>query len=205
MPTEITSIDELRTLVGEPTPMVRDKVRETLSPDQTAWIARSPFCLVATSDADGRCDVSPKGDPVGMAHVVDEKTVLVPERPGNRRVDGFANVLQNPHVGLLFLVPGRGDTLRVNGTARLLTDVDEPALEVKGHRPTLVLEVTVEETFFHCAKAFLRSKLWEPETWEPDALPPRARIAKREWPDVPLADLEKRYGSAYGDNLYVAG
>ena len=131
------------------------------------WLAASPFCLVATSDAEGRCDVSPKGDPAGqLAYVLDDITIAIAERPGNRRVDGYHNILANPHVGLLFMIPGRGDTLRINGRARLVTDA--PFFDdmiVKGHRPILALVVEIEEIFHHCAKAFLRSQLWRPETW----------------------------------------
>lgn len=118
---EITTVDDLTALVGEPLPRVRDKVRAALHELDREWLAASPFCLVATSDAEGRCDVSPKGDPAGqLAHVVDERTIAIAERPGNKRVDGYHNVLANPHVGLIFLIPGRGDTLRINGRARLV-------------------------------------------------------------------------------------
>lgn len=206
---EIESVEELRALIGRPLPRVVAKDRDRLHPEHVAWLARSPLCLVATSDADGRCDVSPKGDPAGsLAHPVDDRTLALAERPGNKRADGFVNVLRNPHVGLVFLIPGRGDTLRINGAARLLrTDVDPPAylddLVVRGHRPEIVCEVTVEEVFFHCAKAFLRSRLWEPGTWEPDAVPSRAQIAKAlERPDDSLEDLEAYYGAAYAEGLY---
>ncbi len=178
MTTGIGSAEELRELVGEPSPRVAAKVRRTLGEVDRAWLARSPFCLVATAGVDGRCDVSPKGDPPGFALVLDDTTLVLPERPGNRRVDGFLNVLANPHVGLLFMVPGRGDTLRVNGRARLVRDADFfDSLVVAGHRPLLALVVDVEEVFFHCSKAFLRSTLWDPGTWAPDAVPDRAEIA----------------------------
>src|SRR4051812_36224787 len=115
----ITTVDELTDLVGEPIKRVRDKVRPALHDLDRQWLAASPFCLVATSDAEGRCDVSPKGDPAGqLAHVLGERTIAIAERPGNKRVDGYRNVLTNPHVGLIFLIPGRGDTLRINGRAR---------------------------------------------------------------------------------------
>ncbi|GAB2488187.1 pyridoxamine 5'-phosphate oxidase family protein [Jatrophihabitans fulvus] len=200
----ITSEDELTALVGEPLPRVRDKVRSRLDDVDRTWLAASPFCLVATADTSGRCDVSPKGDPAGLLHVLDDVTVVVPERPGNRRVDGFRNVLANPHVGLLSLVPGRGDTLRVNGTAELVADAPWfDGLVVEGHRPLLALVVHVEEVFFHCAKAFLRSRLWQPDSWAPDAVPSRAAIAQRlERPDDSLEELERYYGPAYAQGLY---
>ncbi len=128
----------------------------------------------------------------------------MPERRGNRRADGYLNVLANPHVGLLFTMPGRPDTLRVNGTARVLSDASWfDDLCVQGRRPLLALEVTVEEVFFHCGKAFLRSQLWNPASWRPDAVASRARIAKLlERPDESLEDLEAYYGPSYTDNLY---
>lgn len=204
--TEITSLDELRELVPAPLPHVRDKERAALLDVDRAWLAASPFCLVATSDAEGNCDVSPKGDPPGFVKVLDERTVAVPERPGNRRVDGFRNVLSNPRVGLLSVIPGRGDTLRINGRARLVRDApffDE--MVVKGHRPLLALVVDIDTVFHHCAKAFLRSRLWSPEAWEgaDDGVPSRPRIAKMvDRPDEPLEELERYYGEEYTRKLY---
>ena len=201
---EITTPDQLTALVGEPVPKVRDKVRPRLHDLDRQGLAASPFCLVATSDADGRCDVSPKGDPAGqLAHVLDDRTLAIAERPGNRRVDGFHNVLANPHVGLVFLIPGRDDTLRVNGRARLVSDApffDD--LVVKGHRPVLALVVDVEEVFHHCAKAFLRSRLWDASSWD-DPMPPRAVIARTlESPEKSLEELTAYYGPAYAEKLY---
>ena len=201
----ITTEAELRTLLGEPLQRVLDKDRASFSPEHRSWLAASPFCLVATSDASGRCDVSPKGDPAGFALVVDDTTLAIPERPGNKRADGFANILQNPYVGLIFFVPGRGDTLRVNGRARLLADAPyADQMVVKGHRPVVILEVDVEQIFFHCSKAFLRSSLWRPETWNPEAVPSRAEIAKGlERPDDTMEELEAYYASpSYADGLY---
>jgi PPOX class probable FMN-dependent enzyme len=202
---EITSEAELRELLGFPAPRTATKQRPSLDPIDRAWLAASPFCLVATSAADGSCDVSPKGDPAGsLAFVVDDTTIALAERPGNRRADGYVNVLANPHVGLIFLVPGRNDTLRVNGRARLVRDA--PFFDdmlVRGHRPVLALVVDIEEVFYHCAKAFLRSELWDPETWRPDALPSRAHIAQRlERPEDSMEELERYYGPDYLKGLY---
>ncbi|HEY1573049.1 MAG TPA: pyridoxamine 5'-phosphate oxidase family protein [Pseudonocardiaceae bacterium] len=201
---EITTPGELTELVGEPTPRAAHKVRTSLHDVDREWLARSPFCLIATSDQDGSCDVSPKGDPPGFTLVLDDTTIAVPDRPGNRRVDGFRNVLTNPHVGLIYLVPGRGDTLRINGRARLVRDApffDD--LVVRGHRPALALLVDVDEVFYHCSKAFLRSKLWQSESWRPDDAPSRPVIVQAvERPGVSLAELERYYGPGYGEQLY---
>jgi len=203
-PVVVTNEEELRAVIGTPLPHVADKVRTRLTPIHRDWVAASPFCVVSTSSPDGRCDTSPKGDPAGFVHVLDDATLVVPERRGNRRADGYLNVLANPHVGLLFTIPGRPDTLRVNGTARVLSEASWfDDLCVQGRRPLLALEVTVEEVFFHCGKAFLRSQLWNPTSWRPDAVASRARIAKLlERPDESLEDLEAYYGPSYTNNLY---
>jgi PPOX class probable FMN-dependent enzyme len=201
---EITTPGELTELVGEPIPRVAHKVRTSLHEVDRAWLAGSPFCLIATSDEAGRCDVSPKGDPAGFTLVLDDTTIVLPDRPGNRRVDGFRNVLANPHVGLVYLVPGRGDTLRINGRATLVRDAPFfDQLVVRGHRPALALVVHVEEVFYHCSKAFLRSGLWESESWRPEVVPSRPRIAKAvERQEDSLAELERYYGPGYAAKLY---
>ncbi|WFE59257.1 pyridoxamine 5'-phosphate oxidase family protein [Micromonospora sp. WMMD712] len=204
MTVEITSHEELRELLGAPLPRAVTKERRALHERDRQWLAASPFCLVATAGADGACDVSPKGDPPGFALVLDDTTIAIPERPGNRRADGYHNIVDNPHVGLIFLIPGRTDTLRINGRARLVRDApffDD--MVVRGHRPVLAIVVEIEQIFFHCGKAFLRSELWRPETWQPDALPSRARLAKElEVPTESLADLEAYYGPAYERKIY---
>lgn len=201
---EITTLAELTDVIGEPVARVANKARSCLHELDRAWLAESPFCLVATSAADGTCDVSPKGDPRGFTLVLDDTTLVVPDRPGNRRVDGFRNVLSNPHVGLVYLVPGRGDTLRVNGRARLVRDAPFfDRMIVKGHRPTLAMLVEVEEVFYHCSKAFLRSGLWRPESWRPDAVPSRPVISQTlERPDDSIEELRRYYGAAYATKLY---
>jgi hypothetical protein len=204
--TVVTTRAQLRALLGEPLPRVVAKDRARLDELDRQWLAASPFCLVATSAADGSCDVSPKGDPPGFTLVLDDTTIALPERAGNRRADGFTNLLTNPRIGLLFVVPGRTDTLRINGTATLVSDAPfMDAMTVRGHRPVLATVVRVEQVFHHCGKAFLRSDLWNPDTWAPGAVPSRARIAQRlETPEVPLAELEQYYGPAYLDRLYPA-
>jgi PPOX class probable FMN-dependent enzyme len=201
---EITTETELAVILGEPTAAAAGKERTALDDVHRQWLAASPFCLVATSAADGSCDVSPKGDPPGFTLVLDDTTIALPERAGNRRADGFRNILANPHVGLIYLLPGRGDTLRINGRARLVRDAALlDRMVVKGHRPLLAMVVEVQQVFFHCAKAFLRSGLWEPETWQPDVVPSRARIAhQQERASEELADIERYYGEQYTAGLY---
>lgn len=202
---EITSYDELRAVVPPPLEHARDKARPALHELDRQWLAASRFCLVATSAADGTCDVSPKGDPAGFTLVLDDTTIAIPERPGNRRADGFCNLLTNPHVGLIYLLPGRGDTLRINGRARLVKDApffDD--MVVKGHRPQLALLVEIDEIFHHCSKAFLRSELWKTDSWTPEAVASRPRIAKAlERQGDELAVLEDYYGPAYAKKLYA--
>lgn len=202
--TEITTESELRELLGEPSARAAGKDRVRLHDLDRAWLAASPFCLLATSAADGTCDVSPKGDPPGFVRVLDDRTVAVPERPGNRRADGWRNVLTNPHVGMISLVPGRTDTLRINGRARLVRDApffDD--MVVKGHRPPMALVVHVEQVFHHCGKAFLRSGLWDADGWDEGELPSRAAIARTlERPEASLDELDRYYGPSYAERLY---
>ena len=194
MSNEVTTVDELRAIVGHPIEAVAKKVTDRLSGAHRLWLAHSPLGFVATTDAQGRVDVSPKGDPPGFVQVLDEMTIAIPERPGNKRVDGYLNVLQRPHVGTLFVIPGRGDTLRINGRARILSDADYfDAMAVQGKRPILALEITVEEVFFHCAKAFLRSDAWDPQRWDPTAVPSVAQMAKAMRTDMSLEELERYF------------
>lgn len=201
---EVTSEAELRDLLGEPVARAVTKERVRLHEIDREWLAASPFCLVATADADGNCDVSPKGDPPGFTLVLDDTTIAIPERPGNRRADGFRNLLSNPHVGLVYLIPGRGETLRINGRARLVREAPFfDRMVVKGHRPVLALVVEIEQIFFHCAKAFMRSALWRPESWHPEALPPQPQIVKRvQQTEESLEEMERYYGPEYAARLY---
>jgi len=203
---EITDQTALDAAVGASSARARDKERTTLLDIDRTWLSATTFCVLATAGADGTCDASPKGDPAGqLVHSIDERTVALAERPGNRRTDGYRNILTNPHVGLLCVIAGRGDTLRINGRARLVSDApffDD--LVVDGHRPLLAVVVEVEQVFFHCSKAFLRAGTWEPTTWAPFAtVPRRAVIARDVEPDGRTLDqLDTYYGASYAERLY---
>lgn len=156
----------LRELMGAASQGAIDKEIDYIDSHSANFIAHSPFLLIATSDDQGRLDVSPKGDPAGFVKVLNEKTLVIPDRPGNRRLDGFENILKNPHIGLIFLVPGRDETLRINGKAMLVRDQELlESMSWRGKVPAIATAVEVEELFFHCGKAFIRSKLWKPEEW----------------------------------------
>lgn len=175
---EITSLTELRSLYPPPKQRSLDKEIDHLDEHCRRFIGSSPFVLVASADAGGACDVSPKGGPPGFVRVLDERRLAIPDATGNRRLDGLQNLLQNPHVGLLFLIPGMGETLRINGRVSLSS---EPAivegLETGGHAAKVALVVQVEQAFIHCAKALIRSGLWRTETWPAaDELPSAAEI-----------------------------
>lgn len=158
---------ELREVVAEPRGSgAWDKCLDFIDPHAAAYIGLSPFCMIATTDAAGRMDISPKGDPAGFVHVLDERTIAIPDRPGNGRADTFRNVLANPRVAVYFVVPTRSESLRVNGSARLVTDqwlLDE--LSMKGRPAQLALVVDVEEAYFHCSKCVIRSNLWDATGW----------------------------------------
>ncbi|MEU6186911.1 pyridoxamine 5'-phosphate oxidase family protein [Nocardia sp. NPDC047038] len=203
---EITDPADLRALLGEVAPRAATKERPVLHARDREWIALSPFLVMSTSDADGNCDASPKGDPAGFVRVLDDTTLAIPERPGNRRADGYLNILANPHVGLLFVIPGRRETLRINGRARLVRDAPYfDDMVVRGHRPILAVEVEIDQIFFHCAKAFMRSHLWEPEQWPEDTLPSTACLVKEVQTNVAetVEELERYYSPEnYAAKLY---
>lgn len=197
----ITSEDELREQLGWPSERAREKTIAALDQHCRDIIAASPFALVATANSDGSVDVSPKGDPAGFIRVLDDNTLVIPDRPGNRRFDGLANILTNPGIGLIFIVPGMRETLRVNGTATIVRDQELlESLAMDGKLPWLAIVVDVKEAFVHCPKAFLRSKLWDAETWpDRDSLPSMACIlndhalAGRGNVEEIEADLEERH------------
>jgi uncharacterized protein len=174
----VTSLAELRALVGAPSELALRKELSALDEHCRTFIALAPFVLVGTAGATGRVDVSPRGDAPGFALVLDEHTVVIPDRPGNRRIDSFQNILENPHAGLLFVIPGVEETLRVNGRAMLVRDPDVLArMSAQGKIPLIGIAVHVEEAFLQCAKAFRRSRLWQQESWpERSVLPSAGKI-----------------------------
>jgi PPOX class probable FMN-dependent enzyme len=170
---QIETTADLACFYGTPSVLAQRKTIDHIDPHARAFIARSPFLVLSTADADGWPDASPRGDPPGFVTVEDEHTLLLPDRPGNNRVDSFHNVMANPKVGLLFFVPGHSHSLRVNGAARLLTD-DALCRRVamQGKPARAVLEVKAKEVFFHCGKSLIRSRVWDPAQW-----PDRAGLA----------------------------
>jgi uncharacterized protein len=165
-PHRIETEAQLREVIAEPKASIEQKLFDHVDEYAAAFIARAPLLLLATSDRSGRLDVSPKGDAPGFVQVADPSTLLIPDRPGNRLVFGFRNLLEQPELGLIFVVPGVTETLRINGRAEITRD---PALleglSARGKPALLVTRVHVRESFFHCGKAFLRAALWEPESW----------------------------------------
>ena len=201
----LTTKEEVEAVLGKPTPRVLAKVVDALDDIRLAFIARTPFVLVASSDAAGHVDISPKGDPAGFVHVLDRRTIAIPERPGNRRADTFHNVLQNPKVGLIFMIPGKGETLRVSGTARIARDpwlLEQMA--VADRVPDLALVVTVEEAFMHCTKCMVRSRIWQPDTWNAGGLASMAEavIVHGRLVDSSVAELQAMSENDIRTRLY---
>jgi uncharacterized protein len=167
-PHAIQDLDALRRVVGDPIPGLGLKNENVISDEAREYIERSPFLVLATSDAEGRLDASPKGDAPGFCLIEGERTLVIPDRPGNKLVYGLQNILVNPRVGVIFLLPGTPETVRVNGTATLTANPELLArLAARGKPAVLAIRIHVEECFHHCAKAFIRSKLWQPDSWQP--------------------------------------
>lgn len=169
------------------------------------FIARSPFVLIGSSDAAGNGDVTPKGDRPGFVAILDDTTLAIPDRPGNNRLDTLENIIVNPAIGLLFLIPGMNETLRVNGTAKITLDADlRERLAVDGKAPLSVIVVSVRSAYMHCAKAFMRSNLWKPETW-PDraSLPTLGAILRDQVAYAPTAEEgDRRLDEAYSQSMW---
>jgi hypothetical protein len=203
-PHRITDLAGLRAVVGELSPMLELKVEPAINDEARAFIGRAPFLVLSTADKDGNLDASPKGDGPGFVLVEDEHTIVIPDRPGNRLVYGHRNVLENPHVGVLFIVPGTNETVRINGRAELTTDPELlQRLTARGKPALLAIRVRVDQCFFHCGKAFLRSQLWQPEAW-----PTHERISfgrmfvRKVGGDDALAEaIDQSVETDYRDNL----
>jgi len=200
----ISSIDDLREVVGDEIPGLAEKNIDHIDDYARTFIARSPLIVLSTADAAGRIDASPKGDDAGFVLVEDDRTLVIPDRPGNKLAYGHQNILSNPRVGLLLLIPGTAETLRINGTAELSRD---PALldrlAARGKPAVLAIRIHVEECFFHCGKAFIRSKLWQADSW-----PEKQRISfgemyagRREQDAATAQAIDEAVAADYRDNL----
>ena len=200
----ITTIEQLREVVGTEIPGLAEKNQSSLNEFAIDFLTRCPFLVLSTADAEGKVDASPKGDAPGFVHVEDERTLIIPDRPGNKLAYGHLNVIDNAQVGILFMIPGTPETLRVNGRAELTSD---PALlgqlAARGKPAILAIRVHVDECFFHCAKAFIRSELWQPNAW-----PERQKIsfgrmyAKQRGADEAAArEIDAFVEADYRDNL----
>ncbi|WP_299473684.1 pyridoxamine 5'-phosphate oxidase family protein [uncultured Roseibium sp.] len=208
---EFTISDEtsLRELFPATHELAKKKCQETLDKHARDFIARSPFLCLGTQDADGKADVSPRGDPAGFVKVVDRETLVIPDRPGNNRLDSLVNILSNPSVGLLFLIPGFDDTLRVNGRACLMIDPDLlEMLSINGRAPKVAILVKVTSVFMHCAKAFRRSHLWDPDRFvDRGEMPSLMKIILDQTEGAPQDDtqmsaLEQKLEEEYKKTLY---
>ena len=203
----IASHDELRTIYKTPEPTAGSIRKELKQLDHhcRSFIARSPFVLIGSSDGAGNADVTPKGDKPGFAAILDDNTIAIPDRPGNNRLDTLENIVLNPAVGLLFLIPGMNETLRVNGVAKITVDAAlRERLAVEGKPPISVMIVTVKSAYMHCAKAFMRSELWKPESWpERSSMPTLGQIMRDQLAvDQSAAETDRRLDEAYKQTMW---
>ena len=202
----IHSPEELAALIGTPSEFSLRKELQALDEHMRRFIAHSPFAIISTHSAAGRCDASPRGDAPGFVQVVDDRTLLIPDRFGNKRADSFRNILETGRIGLLFLVPGFGETLRVNGRAVLIRDEAWlTPLTAQGKRPLVAVAVEVEECFLQCAKALIRSKLWEArERPSLQSLPCAAEMFhdQVQMPEFDVPKLQALLDEAYRSKLY---
>ncbi|MBS8273705.1 pyridoxamine 5'-phosphate oxidase family protein [Thalassospira tepidiphila] len=192
--TKIDTQEKLRDIYGEPNGLAAAKCLSALDPHCMHFISLAPFAVISSADADGNADVSPRGDGPGFIKVLDDKTLVMPDRPGNNRVDSLSNIVDNPKVGMLFFVPGVNETLRINGIAEISTDPDLLGLFTDTPKsPITAIKITVEEAFLHCAKALMRSKLWDPETRiERKTLPTLGKMIKDQTAsDIPEGTQEE--------------
>lgn len=203
---KVDTEEELQSIIGFPGELVRRKVISYLDHNCVDFISKSPFLVISTSDESGFCDVSPRGDNKGFVQVLSKRQLIIPERPGNKRIDSLRNILSNPRVGLLFFIPGLGETLRVNGKAMIVTD-DEllEKMSFKGKKPLLGIGIEIEECFIHCAKACKRSNLWEPNSWEDkESLPSASKILLEhsKLPNESVESIQEDLDESYSKGLY---
>ncbi len=199
------TVDELRELLGgEPSVTARGKEIARFDDHCRAFIARSPFFVLATSAADGRGDASPKGGPPGFVQVLDDARLAYGELPGNKRLDSFENALEQPNVGLLFMVPGVEETLRVNGRLSFSRQPELELLALRGKQPALAVVVELQTAYLHCAKALKRSQLWQPDAWPPlDGLPSAAQMWRDHVADDrTVAEVEAHLEESYTERLW---
>lgn len=203
-PSGVTTETELRGLYGDVPKRAAGKVHHRLDRHDTAFIGRSPFLVLATSNADGLLDVSPRGDRPGFVHVLDETSLVLPDRPGNNRLDSMVNLLSDPRASMIFLVPGLGHTLRVNGTAVVSTDPALRALgEVRGRLPATALLLTVATALYQCPRALVRSRLWDPaQQVEPSSMASLDDVLADQVPELSLDESRSIGAASAADPLY---
>ncbi len=204
-PARVVSEAELRARYPAPGELRRKTVLNRLDKHCRNFIAHAPFLVLATADAEGNVDASPKGDAPGFVRVLDDRTMLIPDRRGNNRLDSMSNIVGNPNVGLIFFIPGIGETLRVNGRAEIVTNPDLLAdMAVSGKAPTAALRVEVREAYLHCAKALIRSRLWDGDTHlDRTDFPTLGRmLADQMAEDADVAATEARVEEGYRTRLY---
>jgi PPOX class probable FMN-dependent enzyme len=201
----ITTEEELREILGHPSEIVTRKTINYIDENCRSFIESSPFLTIATADLNGNFDVSPKGDPSGFVKILNKKTLAIPDRPGNHKADTFTNILQNPNVGLIFLIPGVKETLRVNGKAKIVTDKSVLELLVcDGKVPSLAIIVEVKEAFMHCAKCMIRSKLWlKTDDTQTHTIPSLAKVLVEHGKlDISIEELDGMIKNDEKTNLY---
>lgn len=200
----VQSEERLREIVGNASEMIMNKHTEYLTPLLRQYLTTSTFFLMATAGADGSCDVTPRGDAVNTVQIIDDRTIVVPDRKGNRRVDSFRNILANPHVGLLFVVPGIEETVRVNGRATITSNAAVlERMAIDGKKPELGIVVEINEVFVHCARSFLRGSVWDESKWvDPSTVPTlRAMISEQKHFTPPKPEEDTR-NEDYRSELY---
>lgn len=203
---QVRSAEELAAIIGTPSSIALKKELTTLDQHMRRFIAHSPFLVISTHSENGTCDASPRGDAPGFVHVLDDRMLLIPDRFGNKRTDSYRNILETGRIGLLFLIPGVGETLRVNGRAAIIRDEAWlTPLTAQGKRPLVAVAVEVEECFLQCAKALIRSKLWKPHEWPNlQSLPSAAEMFTDhvQMPEYDVAKMQAALDGAYKNNLY---